>query len=182
MTVTYLDIIPTAGWGNILQIFSIWRASLFKGVWKKLFLYCLLYTLISITYRLIISEEEQAKQTFERFCVFCNDYQVFLPLEFILGFYITQVVIVIVKYLLSSSLKYCPCQDMRNYWCQLQVIGRWWLQFDAIVWPDKLALDLGAFLPGEGRPKQVNCMVWVTVSTCFVRLGDKSFDWPTCLW
>ena len=107
MTVTYLDIIPTAGWGNILQIFSIWRASLFKGVWKKLFLYCLLYTLISFTYRLIISEEEQAKQTFERFCVFCNDYQVFLPLEFILGFYITQVVIMIVKYLLTSSLKSC---------------------------------------------------------------------------
>ena len=105
MTVTYLDIIPTAGWGNILQIFSIWRASLFKGIWKRLFLYCLLYSLISITYRFIISGDEQAKQTFERFCVFCNDYQVFLPLEFILGFYITQVVMRIMKFLITSSLK-----------------------------------------------------------------------------
>ena len=45
------------------------------------------------------------------------------------------------------------------YRCPLQVIGRWWLQFDAIAWPDKLALDLGAFLPGEGRPKQVSLLV-----------------------
>ena len=106
MTVTYQDIIPTAGWGNILQIFSIWRASLFKGVWKKLFLYCLLYFLIRFTYRLLISQDEQAKQTFERFCVFCDNYQVFLPLEFILGFYITQVISKNVKDLLISYFKY----------------------------------------------------------------------------
>ena len=30
------------------------------------------------------------------------------------------------------------------------------MQFDAIVWPDKLAMDLAAFLPGEGRQKQVS--------------------------
>ena len=36
-----------------------------------------------------------------------------------------------------------------------KVIARWWLQFDAIVWPDKLAMDLAAFLPGSGKPRQV---------------------------
>ena len=39
------------------------------------------------------------------------------------------------------------------------MIGRWWLQFDAIVWPDKLSMDLAAFLPGEGRQKQVKVHV-----------------------
>ena len=35
------------------------------------------------------------------------------------------------------------------------MIARWWLQFDAIVWPDKLAMDLAAFLPKSGKPRQV---------------------------
>ena len=147
MTVTYLELIPTAGWGNTFRIFSIWRGSLFKGVWNKLLLYCFIYSLTSITYRLIISEDEQAKQGFERFCVFCNKYQYFLPLEFILGFYVAQVKLV--KY----------CFPLTTFCCGYQVIGRWWLQFDAIVWPDKLAMDLMAFLPGEGRPKQVDILM-----------------------
>ena len=37
-----------------------------------------------------------------------------------------------------------------------KVIARWWLQFDAIAWPDKLAMDLAAFLPDSGKPRQVN--------------------------
>ena len=40
-----------------------------------------------------------------------------------------------------------------NHW--KKVIARWWLQFDAIVWPDKLAMDLAAFLPDSGKPRQV---------------------------
>ena len=47
------------------------------------------------------------------------------------------------------------------------MIGRWWLQFDAIVWPDKLAMDLAAFLPGEGRPKQVNMLVRFILASFF---------------
>ena len=91
MTVTYLEIVPTAGWSNTFRIFSYWRGSLFKGVWNKLLLYCLLYSVVSVTYRLVISTDEQTKQGFEKFCVFCNKYQGFMPLQFILGFYVSQV-------------------------------------------------------------------------------------------
>ena len=38
----------------------------------------------------------------------------------------------------------------------VQVISRWWLTFDSIVWPDKLAMDLVAFLPGQGRERKVS--------------------------
>ena len=91
MTVSYAELIPNVYWGNTIRIFSIWRGSLLKGVWSKMLLYCLLYAAISATYRLILSGEEDTKQGFERFCVFCNTYQSFLPLEFILGFYVSQV-------------------------------------------------------------------------------------------
>ena len=37
----------------------------------------------------------------------------------------------------------------------VQVINRFWLQFSSVVWPDNLAMDLVAFLPGQGRQRQV---------------------------
>ena len=44
------------------------------------------------------------------------------------------------------------------------MIARWWLQFDAIVWPDKLAMDLVAFLPDAGKPRQVKRAMILTLS------------------
>ena len=43
----------------------------------------------------------------------------FIPLGFILGFYVTQ------------------------------VVNRWWGQYNSIVWPDTLALNLISFMPGR---------------------------------
>ena len=43
----------------------------------------------------------------------------FIPLAFILGFYVTQ------------------------------VVNRWWGQYNSIVWPDTLALNLVSFMPGR---------------------------------
>ena len=43
----------------------------------------------------------------------------FIPLGFILGFYVTQ------------------------------VVNRWWGQYNSIVWPDTLALNLMSFMPGR---------------------------------
>ena len=43
----------------------------------------------------------------------------FIPLGFILGFYVTQ------------------------------VVERWWGQYNSIVWPDTLALNLVSFMPGR---------------------------------
>ena len=43
----------------------------------------------------------------------------FIPLGFILGFYVTQ------------------------------VVERWWGQYNCIVWPDTLAFNLMSFMPGQ---------------------------------
>ena len=91
MTVTYLEYIPTAKCTNIFKILTVWRGSIFKGIWKLLLFYSLFYAVISFSYRFIISEEEEIKQSFEKLCIFCGKYQDLFPLHFILGFYVTQV-------------------------------------------------------------------------------------------
>ena len=36
-----------------------------------------------------------------------------------------------------------------------QVVSRWWCQFTSLYWVDTLAMDLAAFLPGQGEAKMV---------------------------
>ena len=89
--------------------------------------------------------------TFEKFCIFCDKYEHLFPLQFILGFYVTQVLFTCI---LSHTFRFSHTFKKSTNNCK-KVIARWWLQFDAIVWPDKLAMDLAAFLPGSGKPRQV---------------------------
>ena len=56
---------------------------------------------------------------FEHLCVYLGRSADFIPLGFILGFYVTQ------------------------------VVNRWWGQYNSIVWPDTLALNLISFMPGH---------------------------------
>ena len=37
---------------DLYRILGVWQGSLYKGIWKDLLIYCLLYALISIIYRL----------------------------------------------------------------------------------------------------------------------------------
>ena len=68
------------------------------------------------------------KYQFEKFCVFFGKYYHVLPLNFILGFYVTQ------------------------------VISQWWKQYSNLVWTDSLAMDLVSFLPGSGFLKKLKDM------------------------
>ena len=56
---------------------------------------------------------------FEHICVYFGNYVDYIPLGFILGFYVTQ------------------------------VVTRWWSQFESLSWPDTLAHNLIAFMPGD---------------------------------
>jgi len=122
MTVTYIQHVHTAGKvGAFLRLLTIWRGSVFSGIWRDLLLYCCLYAGISAGYRLGLSQDESHKQNFERMCVYFARGGDYIPLSFILGFYVTQ------------------------------VVNRWWLQFRTIPWSDRLAFALITYLPGNGR-------------------------------
>ena len=130
MTVTYIQHVPTAGWfSTFFRLLIMWKGGVMKGIWRDLLMYCTMYTAISVGYRYGISQDEELKQKFERACVYCGNNGDYIPLSFILGFYVTQ------------------------------VVTRWWGQFTTIAWPDTLAMNLLSYVPGKGRQKRVRRLV-----------------------
>jgi hypothetical protein len=90
---------------NILAIFHLlllWKRCVVKSIWMDLVLYCMLYAAISTGYSYGLSQDQDEKVKFERICLKNGEY---IPLSFILGVYVTQ------------------------------VVTRWWGQFTTIPWP-----------------------------------------------
>ena len=57
-----------------------------------LLLFLSLYFGISFTYRMILYEDEMKKQAFEKICVYFGSHDHWIPIGFLLGFYVSQVV------------------------------------------------------------------------------------------
>ena len=91
MTVTYLQHIPQSDGRGVFRILNLWSGSLYKAVWRPLLLYCFLYFSLSILYRFVLVYDEEWKQMFETWCIYVGRYEHKLPLEFLTGFYVTQV-------------------------------------------------------------------------------------------
>jgi len=71
-----------------------------------------------VIYRLILNEYEDYKIKYELFCVYCERFSGVIPISFLLGFYVTQ------------------------------VVSRWWAQFMSLPWPDTLARYMAVYMPG----------------------------------
>ena len=77
--------------------------------------------MISFIYRQVLLSPNYAvqRQMFELICVYANRFLSIIPLTFLVGFYVSQ------------------------------VVSRWWDQFMSLPWPDYLALKLANFCPGH---------------------------------
>jgi len=119
MTVSYTHLSHTAGWvGGLTRLLFIWKGSLFKQIWPDLLLFFGLYAGFSVLYRCVLIENEASKTSYELFCVYCAKFSSRIPVGFLLGFYVTQ------------------------------VVARWWSQFMSLPWPDTLARYLAVYMPG----------------------------------
>jgi len=119
MTISYTHLSHTAGWvGGLTRLLVIWKGSLFKQIWPDFLLFFGLYFLLSLVYRVILIEYEDSKVVYELFCVYCKKYSERIPITFLLGFYVTQ------------------------------VVSRWWSQFMSLPWPDTLARYIAVYMPG----------------------------------
>lgn len=124
MTVSYAQFTHTsAKIGVFLRVLRIWRGGVLKGVWRELLIFISVYAIISLIYRFVLSLDELSKENFETFCVYCAKYSHRIPLSFILGFYVSQ------------------------------VVSRWWDQWKVIAWPDRLALELNANLACRNKKR-----------------------------
>ena len=124
MTVTYIQDVDTAGRvETFMRLLAKWKGGVAKGIWIDLLIYLASYATISLVYRFLFSLDEDIKAGFEKFCVFTGKYTDYIPLGFILGFYVTQ------------------------------VVNRWWTQVMTIPWLDSLCMKLADFMPGNKMKK-----------------------------
>uniref|UniRef100_A0A1I7RQ62 Bestrophin homolog n=1 Tax=Bursaphelenchus xylophilus TaxID=6326 RepID=A0A1I7RQ62_BURXY len=89
MTVTYsLDVASSTFCGFHRLLFR-WKGSIWKSIWPELLIWLLAYFLISFSYRFAMSKEQQ--QVFEELSTFFNTYSEYIPITFLLGFYVSCV-------------------------------------------------------------------------------------------
>ena len=100
------------------HLFHMWKGSCYKLLWPNLSLWLFLYILLSIIYRFIIFDVPRSRQLFEIICIYCGRFSNLIPITFLTGFYVNQ------------------------------VVSRWWDQFMSLPWPDQLAIKLVNFCSG----------------------------------
>uniref|UniRef100_UPI0037E84F6E bestrophin-3-like n=1 Tax=Semicossyphus pulcher TaxID=241346 RepID=UPI0037E84F6E len=90
MTVTYSSKVANATFFSFHRLLLRWKGSIYKLLYREFILFVLLYTLLSLVYRLVLSEEQ--KTLFEKLSMYCDKYAEQIPVTFVLGFYVTLVV------------------------------------------------------------------------------------------
>ena len=115
----YQDTSSNRHWSSATRyLISHWKGSCFKLIKQYFAVWLLFYILIGLLYRHVLFYEPKARQVFKLMCVYASKFSNFIPITFLTGFYVTQ------------------------------VVNRWWDQFMSLPWPDHLALKLVSFCPG----------------------------------
>ncbi|KAL6733614.1 hypothetical protein Aduo_004247 [Ancylostoma duodenale] len=119
MTVTYTFNVATSSFFTFHRLLFRWKGSVWQAVWVELSIWCLLYAILSIIYRLFLIKEHKA--TFEDICIFFDQHSSFIPVTFMLGFYVSA------------------------------VFNRWWEVFNNIGWIDQPALQITQAIRGDNE-------------------------------
>lgn len=90
MTVSYTLKVAEARFGGFSGLLLRWRGSIYKLLYKEFLLFVVLYAILSITYRLLLTQEQ--RYVYAQVARYCNRSADLIPLSFVLGFYVTLVV------------------------------------------------------------------------------------------
>ncbi|XP_035535911.1 bestrophin-3-like [Morone saxatilis] len=90
MTVTYSSKVANATFFSFHRLLLRWRGSIYKLLYREFILFALLYTVLSVVYRTVLSDQQ--KRLFEKLSMYCDKYAEQIPVTFVLGFYVTLVV------------------------------------------------------------------------------------------
>ncbi|EYB90545.1 hypothetical protein Y032_0219g2489 [Ancylostoma ceylanicum] len=117
MTVTYSLDVANSSFFCLYRLLFRWKGSIWKSIWAELLVWIVLYAILSVVYRLALSKQQ--REVFEDLCVFFDTYSSFIPITFMLGFYVSA------------------------------VFTRWWQIFDNIGWIDTPALWITQYVRGQ---------------------------------
>uniref|UniRef100_A0A914VW92 Bestrophin homolog n=1 Tax=Plectus sambesii TaxID=2011161 RepID=A0A914VW92_9BILA len=117
MTVAYNLEVATSGLTNFTKILWRWHGSVWKSIYKELAAWLFFYAMFSLLYRFALNDYQ--KHIFEDIVAFCYLHSDFIPLTFILGFFVTL------------------------------VVQRWWEMFNCFGWIDNCALYVAHYVIGN---------------------------------
>ncbi|VDP47738.1 unnamed protein product [Heligmosomoides polygyrus] len=90
MTINYNLAVSTSKPWTLFKLLLKWRGSIWKAVILELAVWLMFYGILSIIYRTALSRDQQ--RTFERVVQYCDARLSYIPLNFMLGFFVTAVV------------------------------------------------------------------------------------------
>ncbi|KAK7161254.1 hypothetical protein R3I94_004057 [Phoxinus phoxinus] len=139
MTVTYTARVANARFCGFSKLLLAWRGSIYKVLYKEVLAFFAMYTAISITYRFFLVDYQ--KRYFEKLSIYCNNYASFIPMSFVLGFYVTL------------------------------IVNRWWSQYTSIPLPDRIMCTLSGGVQGgdeHGRLLRRTLMRYTSLSALLI--------------
>ena len=126
---------------GFFKLMMVWKGSVMKLIWHDLLMFVILYSTLSLIYRNILLDHEPAAQYFELICIYSSKFISMIPITFLTGFYVTQ------------------------------VVARYWDQFMSLPWPDRIAFKLVSYIPGKSKYVKTlrrTVMRYVNLSTVLV--------------
>uniref|UniRef100_A0A1I7WMH4 Bestrophin homolog n=1 Tax=Heterorhabditis bacteriophora TaxID=37862 RepID=A0A1I7WMH4_HETBA len=123
----------------IFKLLLRWRGSVWRAVYVELIVWLLAYAGLSVVYRFALSSEQ--RQRFENFAHFCDKRMGYIPMNFMLGFFVTV------------------------------VVNRWVTQFSNLGMIDNIALFTSTYVKGNderGRNLRRNIVRYCCLSQCLV--------------
>uniref|UniRef100_A0A0X3PV28 Bestrophin homolog n=1 Tax=Schistocephalus solidus TaxID=70667 RepID=A0A0X3PV28_SCHSO len=95
MTVSYSSSVATASHSALFRLLGRWKGSIYKLIWADLLIFCIFYATIALAYHLIpITSPEllELHRKISNFHAYVSLNSNYIPLSFILGFFVTLVV------------------------------------------------------------------------------------------
>ncbi|XP_009637142.1 bestrophin-4 [Egretta garzetta] len=90
MTVSYTLKVANSRFGGFSKLLFRWKGSIYKLLYKEFIVFVVLYTMLSLVYRWLLTEEQ--KRLYTKVAQYCNRSTDLIPMSFVLGFYVTMIV------------------------------------------------------------------------------------------
>ncbi|XP_009477727.1 bestrophin-4 [Pelecanus crispus] len=90
MTVSYTLKVANSRFGGFSKLLFRWKGSIYKLLYKEFIVFVVLYAMLSLVYRRLLTEEQ--KRLYTKVAQYCNRSTDLIPMSFVLGFYVTLIV------------------------------------------------------------------------------------------
>ncbi|NXC76012.1 BEST4 protein, partial [Anhinga anhinga] len=90
MTISYTLKVANSRFGGFSKLLFRWKGSIYKLLYKEFIVFVVLYAVLSLVYRQLLTEEQ--KRLYTKVAQYCNRSTDLIPMSFVLGFYVTLIV------------------------------------------------------------------------------------------